>query len=126
MRSLMRRAVNTKLDEKAWSEAYLPLTAGGINVRRAEDLDLPAFLSPVDSSDKFATGVNGIQDDNEYEAALAIWFVETQAAFHRADQAFTTGSIFLDSRKVKLKEEINSSQVTHLRPKLFSTYGPPL
>ena len=42
--------LNTELSETAWNQATLPVKSGGIGIRLATDIALPAFLSSIASS----------------------------------------------------------------------------
>ena len=42
---------NVDLDDAAWTQATLPIRSGGLGVRSASDLALPAYLSSVSSSE---------------------------------------------------------------------------
>ena len=44
-RQFLTETLNIQLDDKAWRQASLPVKAGGLGVRRIEDLALPAYLS---------------------------------------------------------------------------------
>ena len=44
-RQSLTETLNVRLDDKAWDQASLPVKAGGLGVRRIEDLALPAYLS---------------------------------------------------------------------------------
>ena len=47
LRRLLEYIVNTPLDEMAWLQATLPVSFGGLGIRRATDLAVPAFMSSV-------------------------------------------------------------------------------
>ena len=44
--------INVDLSEAVWGQATLPVSSGGLGVRLATDLALPAFLSSVAGSAK--------------------------------------------------------------------------
>ena len=47
----LTETLNIQLDDKAWRQASLPVKAGGLGVRRIEDLALPAYLSSSSASE---------------------------------------------------------------------------
>lgn len=46
---ILENLINSKLDEKRWTIATIPIHMGGIGVRKVSDIVLPAFLSSVNS-----------------------------------------------------------------------------
>ena len=44
-RQFLTETLNVQLDDKAWHQASLPVKAGGLGIRRIEDLALAAYLS---------------------------------------------------------------------------------
>lgn len=45
LRSIFRKALNLDLDDSQWDQATLPVRFGGIGIRKATEVALPAFLS---------------------------------------------------------------------------------
>ena len=43
----LKAILNVDLDDVIWKQATLPVSSGGLGVRLATDLALPAFLSSV-------------------------------------------------------------------------------
>jgi hypothetical protein len=50
IRKTLQSLINVDLCDSAWNQATLPVSFGGLGVRRASDLALPAFLSSVAGS----------------------------------------------------------------------------
>ena len=50
IRSILQSILNISLSEDAWCQASLPVSNGGIGVRSACQVVLPAFLSSVEAS----------------------------------------------------------------------------
>ena len=50
IRNTLQHILNISLSDSAWDQASLPISSGGIGVRLATDLALPAFLSSVAGS----------------------------------------------------------------------------
>ena len=55
LRSSLEKIINCRLDEETFNQASLPVKLGGLGVRRAQDISLPAFIA---SSYKAADTVN--------------------------------------------------------------------
>jgi hypothetical protein len=51
IRRALEDTLSLDLDEKAWTQASLPVRMGGMGIRSATDLALPAFLASVHSCD---------------------------------------------------------------------------
>ena len=47
MRAALQSVLNVSISDEAWNQATLPVAKGGIGVRRATQIALPAFLSSV-------------------------------------------------------------------------------
>ena len=45
MRDILEKILNIKLEDKAWQQSSLPVALGGLGIRWATDISLPAFLS---------------------------------------------------------------------------------
>ena len=45
LRKILQSILNVTLDEKAWTQCTLPVAKGGLGIRLASDVALPAFLS---------------------------------------------------------------------------------
>jgi hypothetical protein len=45
----MEKITNTRMDDTAWMQASLPVVNGGLGIRHAADLALPAFIASVNS-----------------------------------------------------------------------------
>ena len=50
LRSALSDIANVALPEESWTQASLPVDLGGLGLRRAEDIALPAFLSSISAS----------------------------------------------------------------------------
>jgi hypothetical protein len=46
----LQEILNVKLDEKAWDQSTLPIKLGGLGIKLASEVALPAYLSSVYSS----------------------------------------------------------------------------
>ena len=74
-RSTSEALCNIHLDGNSWSQAKLPIRYGGLGLRTAADLALPAFLSSCAVSISLANDIlcqptNKQEDDNEVRAWL--------------------------------------------------------
>lgn len=80
--------LNVDLSEGVWSQATLPVSSGGLGVRLATDLALPAFLSSVAGSAELIMqlvpsrlhAVSGLQDPH-YITASVEWQTRCNLAF---------------------------------------------
>lgn len=51
MKKGLEKILNVTLDEETWTQSSLPVAKGGLRIRRATDLALPAFLASVHGAD---------------------------------------------------------------------------
>jgi len=87
IRDTLEVILNIQLSESAWLQASLPVAVGGIGVRTASQIALPAFLSSVAGSADLCRQilpsrlqtVTGTQDAS-YTTALECWKTRTSAA----------------------------------------------
>jgi len=56
-RSILEIITNTKLDVISWRQASLPLSFGGLGIRKATDLAYPAYLSSIHQSAKLSNDI---------------------------------------------------------------------
>jgi len=94
--------MNVELSDNAWDQATLPVANGGLGIRRAMDVALPAYLSSVSGSHGLITqllphrlhGVSGI-NDSTFIAALSDWQARVMDSTV-AQQPFPTKEKFWD------------------------------
>ena len=80
IRSTLQSILNVALTDEAWDQATLPVANGGLGVRRATDVALPAFLSSVVGSHALKSqllpqrlwNVSGTSDPT-FTAAVTEW-----------------------------------------------------
>jgi len=53
----LRLSLNTKLEVISWKQASLPLSFGGLGIRKATDLAYPAYLSSVHQSANLSNAI---------------------------------------------------------------------
>ena len=80
LRKALQRILNVNMDDSMWDQCSLPVSFGGIGIRRASDVAVPAYLSSV-----HATG-NGVQamvsdtifneSNSFYDLAKEIWLAK--------------------------------------------------
>ncbi|CAM1324600.1 Uncharacterised protein r2_g3335 [Pycnogonum litorale] len=63
---------NTKLDQVQWGQASLPVSMGGLGLRRSADIALSAFLSSVFSTNDLVAEILRVSVASDPEAALAV------------------------------------------------------
>lgn len=49
--------LNVAMDDRAWAQATLPISMGGLGVRKITSISLPAFISSVHSTDKLIRNI---------------------------------------------------------------------
>jgi len=57
IRSTLQHIMNVALSDDVWSQATMPVANGGLGIRRASDIALPAFLSSVTGSHLLITNL---------------------------------------------------------------------
>ena len=80
IRTASQSILNVQLSDAAWYQAILPVTKGGLGIRAASDIALPAFLSSVVGSAALTSrllpdrlsNVSGLNDEL-YISALSDW-----------------------------------------------------
>jgi hypothetical protein len=76
--------LNLDLDDGSWLQATLPIREGGLGVRRAADVALPAFLASLHGSAHLVSKILpprlATTDDKELEQALTQWSGGLQSA----------------------------------------------
>ena len=76
MRGAIQEICNIKLDNLMWSQASLPTSMGGLGIRRAADLALPAFLSSTHATQEVVFSVlpegESVKDSLQAEA-IDMW-----------------------------------------------------
>ena len=77
LRSTVSTITNTHLNNKAWTQASLPVKAGGLGIRSAEHLAPSAFLSSTSASNELVHHILpprfGSEDLSQVETALTFW-----------------------------------------------------
>ena len=73
----IQKILNVKIDSVAWTQATLPLSHGGLGIRKASEVALPAFLSSAHGSMNFVRSLNPtrLRDDPiiHLESAVQSW-----------------------------------------------------
>ena len=76
LRNAFSLITNSNLSDIQWTQASLPIRDGGLGIRRASSLALPAFLASAASSAALQSGILGRHDvfpDSSVEAARNAW-----------------------------------------------------
>ena len=77
IREAVSTIVNVRFDEPSWKQAVLPVSLGGLGVRRSEDIALPSFISSMYSTsslvDSILSNSTGLEPTNELVEAINIW-----------------------------------------------------
>ena len=76
--------LNVQLDDAAWLQASLPISAGGLDIRRAVMLSSYAFLSSMHDAEDLACNIlsctSTLQQDSLSGRALQCWDAQVGAA----------------------------------------------
>jgi len=87
IRSTLQSVLNVALSDEAWEQATLPVANGGLGIRRATDITLPAFLSSIAGSQELISqllpqNLQAVAGTNEpsFTAALTQWQTQTGSA----------------------------------------------
>jgi hypothetical protein len=104
--------LNIQLTDEAWEQATLPTSSGGIGVRKASQVALPAFLSSVVSSQPLVTELLPGRlhticgtDDPLFIAAVSEWQCRTdttavQPTFHATQKGWDKTLVEVQESKV--------------------------
>ena len=86
IRSTLQSVLNIALSDESWDQATLPVANGGLGIRRATDIALPAFLSSVAGSQTLMNQLlphklHGVSGTNEpsFTAAVSEWQSRTNS-----------------------------------------------
>jgi len=76
LREAVSKVTNVALSDEAWLQATLPVELGGLGVRRAGDIALPAFVSSLhsvgDLVETILVNINMVET-RELASAVAVW-----------------------------------------------------
>ena len=76
-RSTLSQITNVRIKEKFWSQASLPVRLGGLGLRQAVDVSLPAFVCSVHTTSSLVSAltsrVNGFAATTELVDAGTLW-----------------------------------------------------
>ena len=128
LKRCLKEVLNTDLSDLAWDQSSLPVKQGGLGIRKASDLALPAFLSSAYSA---TPGVNALVPEaissapNQYiQEALETWkgpgLDETlvSVSISRISRSKFLVSVSSRSRKIILQ---NSGSRLGLEKRLFES-----
>ena len=128
-RSCLETITNCRLDDQAFNQASLPVKFGGLGIRRAEDICLPAFIA---SSFK-AVGITGQLLSNEHSAPFAALLSEAVQTWKALDpRLLEPAASFKGIQKhwdlpvaeLRLKGLIEGASSAVTRSRLFAVSAP--
>jgi hypothetical protein len=110
IRSTLQSILNVSLSDESWDQATLPVANGGLGIRRATDIALPAFLSSVAGSQSLVSellppslrDVAGTSDPS-FTTALSDWQTRTGSA--PVQPPYATAQKVWDAPLVSVQEE---------------------
>jgi len=104
--------MNVALSDDVWDQATLPVANGGLGIRRASDIALPAFLSFVIGSHKLITDLlpqylhaTSGTNDPTFTDAVSVWqfragSLPNQSPFPAAQKVWDTPLVNVHEAKV--------------------------
>jgi len=117
IRSTLQSVLNVALSDEAWEQATLPVANGGLGIRRATDITLPAFLSSVAGSQALVSlllpqHLQDVSGTNEasFKAALTQW--QNQTGVAPVMSPFATAQKYWDAPLVMVQEKRVMSAAT--------------
>ena len=86
LRSCAGKILNINFSDQAWLQTTLPVRHGGLGIRSARDLALPAFLSSLHATTVIIEGLLGkrFQSTREkalIETAMSVWIADARKEF---------------------------------------------
>jgi len=114
IRDTLQSVLNISLSDDAWEQATLPTKNGGLGIRRATDIALPAFLSSVVSAHTLITQLvpqhlHDVSSTNDptFTEAVEQWKtrVDGTSPVQTAQPPLSTDQKTWDAPLVKLQEE---------------------
>jgi hypothetical protein len=114
IRSTLQCIMNAELSDDAWNQATLPVASGGLQIRRAVDVALPAYLSPVAGSHALTTqllsqGLHAMSGTNDPSFTAAVADCQSQVACASVLQPFPTALKIWDGPLVNAQVAIAQS-----------------
>ena len=92
----MARVTNVNFtSDDTWTQATLPVSLGGLGVRKSQDIALPCFISSLHATDSIVASIlsnaNGLEETSELVDAINAWKLrysarEEPAATAQAEQ----------------------------------------
>ncbi|KAL7668206.1 hypothetical protein ACOME3_008918 [Neoechinorhynchus agilis] len=75
VKASLEKILNTQLSDEAWRQASLPVSPGGLGIRKAADISLPAYLGSYVASRKIAQSFLGENYtlDEDLVDAITLW-----------------------------------------------------
>ena len=110
IRSSLQTILNVSLSDESWEQATLPVANGGLGIRRATDIALPAFLSSVAGSQSLISELlpSNLRDvagtsDPSFTTALTEWQTRTGSA--PVQPPYATAQKVWDAPLVSVQED---------------------
>ena len=80
LRKALESIINIQLDDNTWMQASLPITCGGLGIRKATDISLPAYLSSVSAT---YPAVCSILSEEISESNYCSFYVQARYMWHQ-------------------------------------------
>ena len=127
MKSCLEAITNCCLDDQAFSQASLPVKLGGLGIRRAEDLSLPAFISSSFKTTSITEQLLSIEHAAPFAAQLSEAVAMWKALDSQLIEPSTKGvqkNWDLPVAEVKLKALIKETSSPVSRSRLLAVSAP--
>ena len=109
IRSTLQHIMNVDLSDETWDQATLPVASGGLGIRRATDVALPAYLSSVAGSHSLITQLLPLRlhvisgtNDPSFIPAVSDWQVRVDSTL--VQQPFPSKEKIWDEPLVRAHE----------------------
>ena len=80
LRDTLEDILNVRLNDTKWKQAILPVKHGGLGLRAAADVSLPAFISSCMQSRELSFEISGLEEIAGLRSATVLWAQVTGGA----------------------------------------------
>jgi hypothetical protein len=114
MRSGLEGITNVSIDDASWAQSSLPVSRGGLGIRSARDLSIPAFMASIACTKDLVSSITGssfLSTDPDCDVALTNWIAVTNSTqLPTSNLQRDWEAPILDNRSMLLLENSNTPQ----------------
>ena len=77
-RRILENAINVTIDDGAWTQASLPVKEGGLGIRSACDMSLPAYFSSLHSAVQVGNTILPGNEELSHDPTRSKCYVESE------------------------------------------------